>query len=82
MTGDGVLENEYVSKAQGVGRVGFPNEMADIALFLASNESSYISGQVIVADGGLDAATALYVKQRPGQAPRMDLSENFAGMGI
>lgn len=40
------------------------------------------SGQVIVADGGLDSATPLYVKQRKGQQPRMDLSENFAGMDI
>ncbi|KAI9021274.1 hypothetical protein DFJ74DRAFT_672469 [Hyaloraphidium curvatum] len=77
MTGPAAAEDEYVSRAPGVGRVGRPEEMADVALFLASDESSYVNGQVIIADGGLDAATALYVKQRKGQAPRRDLSENF-----
>jgi len=35
-----------------MGRLGKPEEIASIALFLASNESSYITGQVIFADGG------------------------------
>ena len=34
-------------------RVGSPEEVADIALFLSSNLSTYISGQVIRADGGM-----------------------------
>ena len=33
-------------------RVGEPNEIATVALFLASNESAFINGQVIAADGG------------------------------
>jgi glucose 1-dehydrogenase len=35
-----------------LGRVGEPEEIARIASFLASDEASYISGQVIYADGG------------------------------
>jgi len=35
-----------------LGRVGDPSEVASIALFLASNLSSYITGQTIFADGG------------------------------
>jgi glucose 1-dehydrogenase len=34
-----------------LGRVGEPQEIAHIASFLASDEASYISGQVIYADG-------------------------------
>ncbi|USG62402.1 SDR family oxidoreductase [Sneathiella marina] len=35
-----------------MGRTGKPEEIADVALFLATDESSYITGQVIYADGG------------------------------
>jgi glucose 1-dehydrogenase len=35
-----------------LGRVGEPDEIATIAVFLASAESSYITGQTIYADGG------------------------------
>lgn len=35
-----------------MGRCGEPEEMASIAVFLASDESSYITGQTIYADGG------------------------------
>ncbi|MCD6235489.1 MAG: SDR family oxidoreductase, partial [Thaumarchaeota archaeon] len=35
-----------------LGRVGRPEDIANVALFLASDEASFITGQVIVADGG------------------------------
>ncbi len=35
-----------------MGRVGQPSEIASIAVFLACEDSSYVTGQVIYADGG------------------------------
>jgi len=35
-----------------MGRLGQPKEIGDIAVFLASEMSSYISGQILYADGG------------------------------
>ncbi len=36
-----------------MGRIGEPEEIADVILFLASNSARYMTGQVVVVDGGL-----------------------------
>ena len=49
-----------------LGRTGLPSEVAKVALFLASEESSYINGQVIPVDGGLLVnGYLLYGLERP-----------------
>jgi len=40
-----------------MGRLGKPEEMAKVTLFLASDDSSFVTGETILADGGLMAYT-------------------------
>ena len=47
---DKAAMNRVLSRTP-LGRVGQPSEIASIAAFLASDDASYISGQVIYADG-------------------------------
>ncbi|UTW13121.1 SDR family NAD(P)-dependent oxidoreductase [Marinobacterium rhizophilum] len=42
-----------------VGRFGKPEDVAGLALWLASDDSAYASGQMFVMDGGLTAASPL-----------------------
>jgi meso-butanediol dehydrogenase / (S,S)-butanediol dehydrogenase / diacetyl reductase len=38
-----------------MGRQGTPEDVAHAALFLASDEAAYITGQALIVDGGLTA---------------------------
>lgn len=56
---DSVLNQDFMAEVKAdimaqtkLGRFGEPVEMANVALFLASDESSFVTGQAIVADGG------------------------------
>ncbi|MEM5766580.1 MAG: SDR family NAD(P)-dependent oxidoreductase [Candidatus Aenigmatarchaeota archaeon] len=48
----GTEMSEQIKKSIPIGRWGKPEEIANLAIFLASDESSLITGQCIVADGG------------------------------
>ncbi|MCP9201425.1 SDR family oxidoreductase [Gramella sp. GC03-9] len=54
---DGYLQDEERMKSilnrTPIGRVGEPEEISAIASFLAMNKSSFITGQNIIADGGM-----------------------------
>ena len=48
---DAAARNRVMSRTP-LGRFGEPSEIAAIAAFLASDDSSYITGQTLYADGG------------------------------
>jgi NAD(P)-dependent dehydrogenase (short-subunit alcohol dehydrogenase family) len=53
----GGLDKVYASidSFQPIGRPGEPREIAHLALFLASDEASFMTGSIIAADGGMTA---------------------------
>ena len=48
--------NAWVCKRTPAGRWGQPDELAGTAVFLASSASNYITGQLLIVDGGMSVA--------------------------
>ncbi|CAN7242080.1 SDR family oxidoreductase [Bosea sp. LjRoot237] len=56
LAGDGADREERMTtmaERQALGRLGTPEEIAAAIAFLASHEASFITGSVIMADGGM-----------------------------
>ena len=47
---DGKVTNAEVN----LGRTGYPQDIANAALFFASDESGWVTGQTLAVDGGVD----------------------------
>jgi NAD(P)-dependent dehydrogenase (short-subunit alcohol dehydrogenase family) len=60
--GHGILSNlptevtEMLTSRVPMGRMGTPDEVASLTLFLASDEASYITGAAYIIDGGRGAS--------------------------
>lgn len=62
----------HLAALQPIPRAGVPNDIAEAALFLASDASAFLSGQAIVVDGGLTAG------QQRGLGDRIDFDQVIA----
>ena len=67
---------QFLSQIQPIPRAGLPDDIANMALFLASDESEWVTGTAMVVDGGLTAGASLF--DRAG-APQLTVPGGFSG---
>ena len=53
-----------MAKMQPIPRAGHPEDIANMALFLASDESEWITGTAMVVDGGINTGNARFRTSR------------------
>ncbi|MFN8592191.1 MAG: SDR family NAD(P)-dependent oxidoreductase [Thermomicrobiales bacterium] len=64
ITEDPIAGPEYL-KGVPLGRFAEPSEMASVVAFLASDDASYVSGELLVADGGTTIGVRLPLPSEP-----------------
>ena len=61
------LVEERLAQAQPIPRAGHPEDIAKMALFLASDDADWLSGQPMVVDGAATAGGTASRQLPPGQ---------------
>lgn len=51
----GLLDRAALARRTPMGRLGTPEEIGAVAVFLASDDASYVTGEIVTADGGWSA---------------------------
>jgi NAD(P)-dependent dehydrogenase (short-subunit alcohol dehydrogenase family) len=69
---------QFLSKMQPMPREGRPDDIANMALFLASDESEWITGTAMVVDGGFTAAGNFFMGGG-GSGLNLAPADGFAG---
>jgi NAD(P)-dependent dehydrogenase (short-subunit alcohol dehydrogenase family) len=70
---------KFLSKMQPMTREGRPDDIANMALFLASDESEWITGAAMVVDGGYTAAGNFFANEQGSGLQGALPSDGFAG---
>ncbi len=81
---DGQME-EMLINATPMARRGTPEEMANVFAFLASDEASYVTGALWLADGGITVAKGAVGQQTPDslrQPPQGELRLDHSKQGL
>ena len=74
-----------MAKAQPIPRAGHPEDIAGMALYLASDDSEFVTGQAMVVDGGLTVGSQFSPPDGSGSPssaaiqPRSFIGPSFQG---
>ncbi len=63
----GAMTREMASALTPMRRFAEPSEVADAVLFLASDEASFVTGHLLLVDGGFSAGSQIGASWQPGQ---------------
>jgi NAD(P)-dependent dehydrogenase (short-subunit alcohol dehydrogenase family) len=78
------MMEQFMAKAQPIPRAGHPEDIAGMALYLASDDSEFVTGQAMIVDGGLTIGSQFSPRDpnaapQTGIAPRGFIGPSFQG---